>query len=84
MLNFSAQTSSHATQAPSHSGPPSSTQVLNFSAQTSSHATQAMIESRLEKKRRQRFGAPAGKSMGSLAWGLCGHSLAPACLLAPV
>ena len=37
--------------------------MLNFSAQTSSHATQAMIESRLEKKRRHRFGAPAGKHL---------------------
>ncbi|GAX73618.1 hypothetical protein CEUSTIGMA_g1069.t1 [Chlamydomonas eustigma] len=35
--------------------------ALNFSAQTSSHATQAQIESYLEKKRRTRFGAPAGK-----------------------
>ncbi|KAG1666392.1 hypothetical protein FOA52_006501 [Chlamydomonas sp. UWO 241] len=37
--------------------------VLNFSAQTSSHATQALVESRLEKKRRQLWGAPAGKQL---------------------
>ncbi|KAJ9522810.1 hypothetical protein QJQ45_019798, partial [Haematococcus lacustris] len=35
--------------------------VLNFSAQTSSTATQAMVEAKLEKKRKRRFGAPAGK-----------------------
>jgi len=35
--------------------------VINFSAQTSSAATQAMIESKLERKRKQRYGPPAGR-----------------------
>ena len=42
---------------------PHSLKVLNFSAQTTSDATQALIESKLEKKRRHRFGAPAGKHL---------------------
>eukprot|EP00898_Chlorokybus_atmophyticus_P006606 jgi/Chlat1/6947/Chrsp52S06617 len=37
--------------------------LLNFSAQTSSIDTQFVIESKLEKKRKTRFGAPVGKRM---------------------
>eukprot|EP00899_Mesostigma_viride_P007437 jgi/Mesvir1/16695/Mv15092-RA.1 len=37
--------------------------MLNFSAQTSSIGTQMQIESKLEKKRRTRLGAPVGKRM---------------------
>jgi len=35
--------------------------TLNFSAQTTSRATQLYIESRLEKKRKNKYGAPYGK-----------------------
>ncbi|XP_024516360.1 LOW QUALITY PROTEIN: dynein heavy chain 6, axonemal, partial [Selaginella moellendorffii] len=37
--------------------------VLNFSAQTTSIATQEAIESKLEKKRKTRYGAPVGKKI---------------------
>ena len=36
---------------------------VNFSAQTTAISTQELIEGRLEKKRKTRFGAPAGKRM---------------------
>ncbi|EDO31800.1 predicted protein [Nematostella vectensis] len=37
--------------------------MMNFSAQTSSQRTQEMIETKLEKKRKNILGAPAGKRM---------------------
>ncbi|KAJ7549736.1 hypothetical protein O6H91_07G065700 [Diphasiastrum complanatum] len=37
--------------------------VLNFSAQTTSVATQEAIESKLEKKRKTKYGAPVGKKI---------------------
>lgn len=36
---------------------------MNFSAQTTSLASQGLIESKLEKKRKTRFGAPPGKRL---------------------
>ncbi|KAK3237368.1 hypothetical protein CYMTET_52553, partial [Cymbomonas tetramitiformis] len=37
--------------------------LINFSAQSTSMATQMYIESKLEKKRKTRFGAPVGKRL---------------------
>lgn len=37
--------------------------TLHFSAQTSAAATQAALEARLEKKRKRRYGAPAGRRL---------------------
>lgn len=37
--------------------------MINFSAQTSSYRTQEILESKLEKKKRNRFGAPGNKRL---------------------
>lgn len=37
--------------------------MINFSAQTSSNRTQEILESKLEKKKRNRFGAPGNKRL---------------------
>lgn len=39
------------------------TGMINFSAQTSSYRTQEILESKLEKKKRTRFGAPGNKRL---------------------
>lgn len=39
------------------------TAMINFSAQTSSSRTQEILESKLEKKKRNRFGAPGNKRL---------------------
>lgn len=39
------------------------TEMMNFSAQTSSYRTQEILESKLEKKKRNRFGAPGNKRL---------------------